>query len=262
MGIAAIESLVAAKIGDLNLSPPYRSDLQDVFLAITAEMDKSEHVEFFDDFLGDALNDELLAGEGSGTGNAVALSDGIGGRVEIKTASDDGAITANASSLGLGGLNWKAEQGGLVLEARLQVDAITDVMFFVGFTDALPSTIEAPIFLVAGDIDSDASDAAGIGFDTDGTTDEFFQGGVKGDTDTAPVFSGSAPVAATYVTLRVEISAAGAVQGFIDGVAIGQPVPDAVTVDTPLCPIIMAANRGAAARNILVDYFHVKGNRA
>jgi len=241
----------------------YRKQGGDVMVvAAGGQLDQTAIVQHFDDFLGDAIADEFLAGVGSGTNNAVAISAGTGGRVEIKTASDDGAIGANGSSLGLGALNWRADQGGLFMETRIQIDAITAAMFFVGFTDALPSTVEAPIFLVAGDIDSDAANACGIAFDTDGSTAEFFHGGVKAGTDTAPVFSGSAPEAATYVTLRVEVSAAGAVQGFVDGVAIGAPVSNAVTATTPLCPIIFAANRGAAARNVLVDYLLVQGDRA
>jgi len=219
-------------------------------------------VSYFTDFLGDALEDELLAGIGSGTGNAVALSIGAGGRAEIKTSSADAAIGANGTSLGLGALNWRADQGGLFMEARLQIDAITDVMVFVGFTDVLGSTVEAPIFLVTTAIDSDAADACGVAFDTDGTTAEWFHGGVKANTDTTPAYSGGAPEAATYYTVRVEVSATGAVQGFIDDVAIGPPVAAAVTITTPLVPIIFVANRGAAARNVLVDYLWVQGNRA
>lgn len=219
-------------------------------------------VSWFSDFLGDALEDEILAGVGSGTGNAVALSVGANGRVEIKTSSADAAIGANGSSLSLGALNWRADQGGLMMETRLQIDDITDVMLFVGFTDALASTVEAPIFLVTTAIDSDADNACGIGFDTDGTTDEWFHGGVKATVDTTPDYHGAAPVAATYYTLRVEVSAAGAVQGFINDVAIGPPVANAVTITTPLCPIIFVANRGGAARNVLVDYLHVQANRA
>lgn len=231
-------------------------------VAAGGQIDQTAVVQYFTDFLGDALEDELLAGVGSGTGNAVALSVGAGGRVEIKTASDDGAIGANGSSLGLGALNWRADQGGLIMEARVQIDAITAVMLFIGFTDALPSTVEAPIFLNAADIDSDADNACGVLFDTDGTTAQWCHGGVKATVDTVPDYSGGAPSAATYYTVRVEVSAAGAVQGFIDGVPIGPPVANAVTVSTPLCPIIFAANRGAAARNVLVDYMLVQGDRA
>lgn len=225
-------------------------------------LNETANVVYFTDFLGDALEDELLAGIGSGTGNAVAISIGVGGRAEIKTSSADAAIDANGTSLGLGALNWKANQGGLAMEARVQFDAITDVMAFIGFTDTLGSTVEAPIFLNAADLDSDATDACGVLFDTDGTTDQWCHGGVKNGTDTIPDYSGGAPTAATWHTVRVEVSAAGAVQGFIDGVAIGDPVANAVTATVALCPIIFVANRGGAARNVLVDYLWVQGNRA
>lgn len=219
-------------------------------------------VVFFDDFLGDLLKDELIATAGSGTGNAVALVAGsVGGAVEIKTASDDGAITANGSSLCLGALSFKANQGGLRMKTRLQIDAITDVMLFVGFTDVLGSTLEEPIFLTAADIDSTATDACGILFDTDGTTDQWLQGGVKAGTDTTPDYHGAAPAAATYYDLEIRVSATGGLQCFIDGVAIGPEVANAVTATVALCPIIFAANRGAAARNILVDYLYVEMNR-
>ena len=219
-------------------------------------------VNYFTDFLGDALEDELLAGVGSGTGNAVAISVGTGGRAEIKTSSADAAIGANGSSLSLGALNWRADQSSLMMEARLQIDNIANVMIFAGFTDALASTVEAPIFLNAADLDSDADNACGIVFDTDGTTAEWCHGGVKATVDTVPAYSGAAPAAATYYTLRVEVTAAGAVQGFINDVAIGPAVANAVTITTPLCPIIFVANRGGAVRNVLVDYLFVQGGRA
>lgn len=225
-------------------------------------IDDTAVVKYFTDFLGDALEDELLAGIGSGTGNAVAISAGVGGRVEIKTSSADAAIGANGSSLGLGALNWKANQGGLMMEARVQIDNIANVMLFVGFTDALGSTVEAPIFLNAADIDSDADDACGVLFDTDGTTAQWAQGGVKATVDTVPAYSGAAPLAATWYKVRVEVSADGSVQGFINDVAIGPAVANAVTPTVALVPVIFAANRGAAVRNVLVDYLYAQANRA
>lgn len=234
----------------------------EIVVAAGGKITKTAITEYFTDFLGDALEDELLAGIGSGTGNAVAISIGTGGRAEIKTSSADAAIGANGSSLGLGALNWRADQGGLFMEARLQIDNIAAVMVFVGFTDTIGSTVEAPIFLNGADIDSDATNACGVIFDTDGTTAQWCHGGVKADVDTTPDYSGGAPSAATYYTVRVEVSKAGAVQGFIDGVPIGDPVANAVTITTPLVPQIFVANRGGAARNVLVDYLWVQGNRA
>lgn len=236
--------------------------INSVPVAESQALDPSQKCTFFDDFLGDLLKDELISGVGGGTGNAVALIAGSkGGAVQIKTSSADAADTANISSLGLGALSFRADAGGLVMEARIQIDAITAVAVFVGFTDVLNSTIEMPIYLNAADIDSTATDACGVLFDTDATTDQWCHGGVKADVDTVPAFNGAAPSAATYYTVRVEVSAAGAVQGFIDGVAIGAAVANAVTATAPLCPIIVANNRGAAARNVLVDYLWVQQNR-
>lgn len=220
-------------------------------------------VSWFSDFLGDALPDEVGGKAGSGTGNAVAASAGSGGRVSIKSASDDGAITANASALALEALDWTADQGGLTLEARLQIDDISEAYVFVGFTDVGPNTtLEAPVFLNAADLDSDATDACGVLYDVDGTTEQWCQGGVKNGTDTVPVYSGAAPTEGEYETIRVEVSATGGVRGFINGVPIGLEVANAVTATAPLCPVIVVANRSANAVTVLCDYMLVQADRA
>ncbi len=222
----------------------------------------ADKVSWFTDFLGDQVPDEMSLKAGSGTGNAVAISAGLGGRLSIKSASDDGAITANASAAELTGLDWRADQGGLVMETRIQCDDISEAYIFIGFTDASQaSTLEEPLFLTTTAIDSTATDACGVLYDVDGTTKQWLHGGVKNGTDTTPAYSGAAPVQATYETIRVEVSAAGAVQGFINGVAIGAPVADAVTITVPLLPIIVVANRSANAVTCLADYLFVQGDR-
>jgi len=215
------------------------------------------------DFNGDLIDGTtlLIEGEGSGTANAVAIAAGEGGNISVATASDDVSHASNGSGISGANLNWRADSGGLVAECILQVDDITDVMIFFGFTDATAATVEAPIFLVAADIDSDATNACGILYDTDGTTEEWCHGGVKADADTVPAFSGTAPVNGTDVALRVEVSAAGGVRGYIDGAAIGAEVAAAVTVTTPLVPVLFVANRGAAARVVLADYMFVQSDR-
>jgi len=225
-------------------------------------LDRSAKVAYFTDFLGDAAPDELALTAGAGTGNAVAISEGLGGRLSILTSSVDAAIAANASAVALAGLDWQADQGGLAMEARLQINDISEAYVFVGFTDVKPgTTLEAPIFLVAGDIDSDAANACGVAVDVDGTTKQWFHGGVKANIDTVPAYSGATPTEGAYETIRVEVSEAGAVQGFIDGVAIGDAVANAVAIDTPLVPVIVVANRSAIPVTVLVDYIHVEMNR-
>jgi hypothetical protein len=61
--------------------------------------------------------------------------------------------------------------------------------------------------------------------------------------------------------VRVEVSSTGAVQGFIDGKAIGDPVAAAVTATVALTPCIAVSSRSAAARILTIDYVWVQQNR-
>lgn len=223
----------------------------------------------YDDFygtwaIGDAgPADTWSTTAGSGTGNQVAttVAASLNGEVTLKSASDDGAHGANCSTFTGINLGFKANSGGLVLETRLKIDDVSEAVLFVGFTDTISTTVELPIFLAAADIDSDATDACGIVYDVDGTTKQWCHGGVKNGTDTTPAYSGTAPTDATYVTLRVEVSAAGAVQGFVNGVAIGNPVANAVTATTALTPAIIIGNRSANQVIATIDYIKVEQNR-
>lgn len=242
----------------------FMSDNSGVALNRRRSVDFTETVTLATDFLGDTLDGNLWnATAGSGTGNAATMSAGQGGRFNLLTSSADAANSANGTGISSAGLNWRADQGGLVIEARLQVDDITNVMFFVGFTDVESTTVEAPIFKTSGadTIDSDATDACGVCFDTDGTTDEFFQGGVDSGVDTAATHSGSAPVNNTYVTIRVRVFTNGSVRGYINGTVIGTAVASAVTPTVALTPIVVCINRSASARNLLIDYIWVQANR-
>lgn len=247
-------------------------DIKSAFSRLMGYMNSRDpSVKFLDreDFLGTWLvtdagpQDRFSTTAGSGTGNQVAttVASSLNGEVTIKSASDDGANSANGSTLTYIGLPFKANQGGVALEVRLKLDVITAACIFVGFTDTISTTVELPIFLTTVDIDSDADNACGVGFDTDGTTAQYFHGGVKATVDTVPAYFGRGPVAATYDVIRVEVSAAGAVQGFINGAAIGPAVPNAVTITTALTPMVTVSNRGAAQRIVTVDYFQTEQNR-
>ncbi len=224
---------------------------------------------FFDDFhgtwaIGDAgPADHWSSTAGNGTSNQVAttVADSVNGEITLKSASDDGAITANGTTFTGLSLGYTADKGGLSMEARLKINDVSEAVLFVGFTDTISTTIELPIFLVAGDIDSNAANACGVGYDVDGTIKQFFHGGVKANTDTVPAYSGSAPEDGVYFVVRVDVSADGAVQGFIDGKAIGPAVADAVTITTPLTPAIMLANRSANQVIATVDYVWTQQNR-
>lgn len=261
---SAMQNYIDGRLGDKRSGPVPMSELKDVIEYVVENAQQSgDRLIVFDDFLAAALDARWSSTAGSGTGNEVltTVANGLNGLATLKTASDDGTHAANGTTLTMDQLNFKASQGGLAIEARLKVDAITAVAIFVGFTDVISSTVELPIFLNAADIDSDATDAAGVIFDTDGTTAEWAHGGVKAGTDTVPAYNDGAPVADTFVTVRVEIDETGAVQGFIDGVAIGDKVQNAITTSVAITPAIVVANRSAAQRVLTIDYIKVEAIR-
>lgn len=260
---------VGIKLVDVDGTSGAPTIVSTVPLADLATVDASQKFRLYEDFygtwaIGDAgPADTWSTTAGSGTGNAVAVTvaGSINGTVTLKSASNDGTHAANCSAFTSINLGFKAAQGGLSLEARLKIDDVSEAVMFVGFTDTISTTVELPIFLVAADIDSDATDACGVGYDIDGTTKQFFHGGVKNNTDTTPAYSGTAPVDDTYFIVRVEVSAAGAVQGFINGTAIGDAVANAVTTTTALCAAIVIGNRSANQVVATIDYIDVQQNR-
>ena len=70
-------------------------------------------------------------------------------------------------------------------EAGVKLDVVATGYLFVGFTDTISTTVEAPIFMNGAALDSDATNACGIVWDADATLDVLYVGGVKADVDTA-----------------------------------------------------------------------------
>jgi len=225
----------------------------------------------FEDFLGtwtrtETLNaDNWLSTKGSGvnTEEATTVSNSLAGEVTIKSSTANAGTNANASNITGATLGYKADQGGLIIEARLKIDDIVEAYIFVGFTDVLGSTVEHPIDFTDGTttLISDANNACGIVFSGDSSTLEWCHGGVKATSDTTAAFSGSAPVNNTYVVLRVEVSATGGVRGFINGTAIGAEVANAVTATVALTPAVVVSNTTTAATIMTLDYIQVQMNR-
>lgn len=234
-------------------------------MADIAAARQDKRVTFLDDFLANAIEGRIssTAGAGANTAAAAIVANSASGEVTIKSSDASGTHAQNCSALTLDQTNFRASNGGLAMEARVKVDVITNVALFVGFTDTISTTVELPVYKASGsdDLDSDATNACGVGFDTQGTTDQWWMGGVKADTDTAATHSGGAPTADTYVTIRVEVSAAGAVTGYLDGVAIGSAVANAVTTSTMLTPIVVVGNRTTAQRIATVDYLWAEQTR-
>jgi len=180
-----------------------------------------------------------------------------------------GSTTASMAVSGVqldAGLDWKANQGDLVLQARLKMSAITNIAVFVGFTDQT-AALEMPIQSAAGahTITTNATDAVGLLFDTsDTSTDQWLAVGVANDVD-ATVQSGLGassaaivPVADTYETFRIEVSTTGVAKFFRNGVSIGSAMTGALTATVALTPVVAGFNRTTTGTPTLtLDYMHV-----
>lgn len=223
----------------------------------------AEQIVLFDDFLGDVIADQWNVVEGADTTTSDALvNNQLGGVLRLVTG-DSATLTyaGNGIQITQGAFfNFRAAEGGLAIEARVKLDAITTAGFFVGFTDN--GAFEAPIEAsgVGNGITTNATDAVGFLFDTRMTNANLWAVGVANDVDAVSVNTGIAPVANTYVTLRVEVDNLGNATYFINRNAVAR-VATAVRPSIALTPTVAATSFVAAVRNLDVDYIQAKANR-
>ncbi len=232
-------------------------------------VDPSQKVTLFDDFLTTTLDNAIWAdGEGSdaqSVGPAVVAATLEGAIVATSGNANSATTTVDTAGTSGADLNWTTANGGLAMEARIQVDDITDCSFFVGFTDRLCSDggTEMPIDASgSGDvIDFTADDAAGIIFDTEFATNptKINLGSVAGQSVTTVVVGAALPVNDTYVTLRVTLNAARLLEGFVNGVSIGT-IASALD-DVALTPVVVVRGRTTATRAIQIDYIWAQQDR-
>jgi hypothetical protein len=220
----------------------------------------------FDDFYGDVIADQWSAAKGSdGQGIIATVVSGAAGGVVRLTSGDVGTGTAADGSVLTHSLNWKANQGGLYMEARLKLNtSVASVCVNIGFTDVLATTtLEAPFTVSGTTITSAATDAACLVFDTAQTTDIFNLIGVKNNTDTALTATSNsfAPTADTYATYGIYIDTAGSATAFINGAKVAT-VANAVTATVALTPVISIETRTTAIKEVDIDYIFVNALRA
>ncbi len=220
------------------------------------------YVTLFDDFIGDVVADQWNFTEGTdSTTSDGAISAVVNGAFLLTPGDSAGTVAADGAQLN-SELNWKANQGGLVFQARVQLASIASVSCFIGLTDtkALEQAIHSAAS--ADTITTNATDAVGFFFDTAMATDNWWFAGVKNDVDATHQNVGSAPVAATYETFRIEIDAEGNALGFRNGVPVGVVMTGAVTPTVALTPSFLIRPLSAAAgKTMLIDYAYVSANR-
>lgn len=232
-------------------------------VAALAVVPSRDTVALFDDFLGDILdaNWNYVEGTDAAPTDAAVKTGGIGGVLTVSTGDAGTGLAADLAQLN-SFLNWRAANGDLVTEARVKLSAITNLYMFFGFTDV--NTLEAPIESAgsADNITSNASDAVGFMFDTRMAIDNLWAVGVKADVDAVKQNLGIAPVAGDYVTLRVQLTAAGEALFFVNGVQVGTQMAAAVTPTVALTPTFALGNTsGTTAKTADVDYLGVSMKR-
>lgn len=223
-------------------------------------MARGRYAGWFEDFLGDVAPDQINAINGNGGTATTAISAAKNGVLLLTTDDSAGTVAADGSGFN-SELNWYAENDELVAEARLKISAITTVSLFFGFTDtkALEAAVQASGS--ANGITTNAADAVGIMFDTSMTDDNFWAVGVANDVDATAQDLGVAPVADTYVKLRVQVTAAGVATFFINDTQVGTAMVGAVTPSVALTPQILIWPRTTASRTCSVDYVAVSQKR-
>ncbi len=222
----------------------------------------------FDDFTGggQAFSTTIIDGWRSrvGTTNAVAftVTDGSSGTA-VGTIGDTTASMAVSGVQLDSSLDWKPNQGELVFETRLKISAITNIAVYAGFTDQV-AALEMPIQSAASanTLTTNATDGVGFMFDTSMTADTWWLVGVANNTDATHENTTYAPVADTYQTLRVEVSAAGVARFFRNGLQVGSAMSAATTATVALTPVIAGFNRTTSGTpTITVDYIYVSATR-
>lgn len=225
-------------------------------------------VSVFDDFMGggQAFSTTIIDGWRSrkGTTNTVdwTVTEAVNGTV-VGTIGDTTASMAVSGVQLDRGLDWKANQGGVVFEARVKLSQITTISAFIGFTDQV-AALEMPIQSAASanTLTTNATDAVGFMFDTSMTDDKWWLVGVANNTDATHENTTYAPVADTYETFRIELSAAGVATFYRNGIQVGTVMTGAVTATVALTPVIAGFNRTTSATpTITADYVHIAGNR-
>jgi len=197
-----------------------------------------------------------------GQGVDWTVSAGNGG-VAIGTIGDTTATMAVSGVQLDQGLNWKANMGELVFEARVKMSQITLISVFIGLTDQV-AALEMPANSAASanTITTNADDVVGFMFDTSMTADTWWLVGSANTVDATAQNSVLAPVADTYAVFRIEIGSTGIATFYYNGAAVGTAMTGAVTATVALTPVIAGFNRDTSNTPTLTcDYVMVQAVR-
>jgi hypothetical protein len=217
-------------------------------------------VSVFDDFDGSALSSEWNTDLGS-TGSAPISSIATEDALTLITGADDESFATLSRRL-----IYPVSASLNLVEARLKLSAITDVVFEFGFSDALSETLglafsshDATPVAVADEAAVFAWHAEDTGVGEISTNLEIVTAKA---TVAARVVTTTPLVADTYIKLGVALDSDGDAAFYINEVFIAS-VEEALTTSADLTPwVSVVAKEAATSRTVTIDWIRASSTRS
>ena len=209
----------------------------------------------FDHFDGDAIGE--LWGTDTGTGATVTQSTVAGEHaVLLNTGTTDESHATLVRTL-----TFPVTASLTLIEARLKISAITDVVFEFGLSDALSETGGLAFSSHDSTPVAVATNAAIMAWHAENTTPGETSTYLEIDTVNASTAARTATTqafaAATYYTFAIAIDSDGDAGFFVNGTSVGSKTT-AVATSAVLTPwISVKVKEASAARTVTVDYIRV-----
>lgn len=227
-------------------------------------------VAIFDDFLGDLVGDEWIAGSsdtGQATGTGVLASSAVSATNGIyrMTSSASSVQTPAGGAQSINGApNWKANQGRVRFGARVKIADLAKNNVFVGLTDT--GGAELAVYDTGGGVITPAADYVGFlkGGGAAAAGNSLTWRAVAGKAGTDQIaLTGVTPTANVYDTLEVELPGVdgGVAKFFINGKAVASIDSAAITPTVALAGGVWRANTEAAADAVDVDWMNISAAR-
>ncbi len=217
----------------------------------------------FDDFDGTAILGMWGVNKGSdGATVNFAVNAAQNGTIRATTGAGAGGTMAVNGVQVNGSLNFKASGDQVECNFRVKLSAIANLSCFLGFTNQV-AALQAPAIGTGGGngVTFNANDCVGVLYDSTMTIADWWLVGNAATVNATTQDSLFAPVAATYDTWHISLTAAGVATFFRNGKQVGVAMAGAVTPGTLLAPTITCFTRTAASQTIDADYMYAAGLR-
>lgn len=207
------------------------------------------------------LGDFSVKGELEQTDIGIVALGVVSGAVRVGEADGNGKGVALVSEL----VFSPTLQGPVILEARVQMQALTTRSIFVGFCGTIADDIAEPLTTSTTTHTLTAADLCGFVFDSQASASTAwhacYNGGTRtGETVSANTTTGIIAVAGEWDILRVEMYADATAKYWINGV-LESEVATAIDPDILQGAIVGAWATASVDSDIDVDYILVDANR-